>query len=97
MCAHIQTGNAQSYNIDHCDDKQQWNNPHGAWLHSPDRLFPYLQEPVEGHPEEEDVSDHLDKGESAVDHPICQPFCVVILTLSLNCLHPNAKKYIYML
>jgi len=49
-------------------------------------LIYYLEEPVEGNPEEEDVSKELHKMEHTVDNPVSQPLCVIIFLLALNCL-----------
>jgi len=50
----------------------------------------YLEEPVEGNPEQEDVSKELHQMKNTVDNPVSQPLCVVILLLALNCL--DAKQ-----
>lgn len=44
-----------------------------------------LEKPVERNPEQESVREKFNQGESAVDNPVCQPFCVVVLFLTLNC------------
>ena len=44
----------------------------------------YLEEGIEGDPEEEDVGEDLDQREGGVDHPVRQPFGVVIFLCALD-------------
>jgi len=52
----------------------------------------YLKEPVQGNPEEEDVSKEFHQMEHTVDHPVGQPLCVIIFLLALNCLDATQHR-----
>lgn len=44
----------------------------------------YLANIIEREPVEEDIGEELPQTEDAVHHPVGQPFCVVLLVLTLN-------------
>ena len=54
-------------------------------------IHAYLKEPIERDPEKENVTKKLNKAENAVDHPVGQPFGIIILVMAFNGFHTKNK------